>query len=275
MALTIHPTKSAPTPVGAAPRVVMTDPVGSPVARGWIEGRDHWLQVPHVATFRFRPGADEIAAYPVTPGSAEELVDAYRTIALPLALQVSGWEVLHASAIASPDGVVAVCAHSGTGKTTTAYGLARRGHTLWADDAVVFESREDGPVLTHPLPFDPNLRAESRAHFGLGHTQVAGGDGEGDPMPLGAVLVLDRVAEDSVAGVDRLRPTEALSALLPHSYRFDLADIELRRRTVRSYLELVAQVPVLRVSFVPALDRLDALFDDIERALAELNDEPR
>lgn len=48
-----------------------------------------------------------------------------------------GYEALHASAVESPEGVVAILAPSGMGKTTLAIELMRRGWPLFADDVVV------------------------------------------------------------------------------------------------------------------------------------------
>jgi hypothetical protein len=55
---------------------------------------------------------------------------------LPDIAIIRGYEALHASAIASPQGVVAVAAPSGMGKTTLALELLRRGWRLFADDVL-------------------------------------------------------------------------------------------------------------------------------------------
>ena len=243
----------------------MLDPDGTPVALGWRDGTDYWLEVPGVAVFGFRPGGDEIAAYALS--DADAVHDAYLNLALPVALQVSGREVLHASSIERPEGIVGFCGLSGTGKTTTAYALSRRGHRLWGDDAIVLEPSPAGAVFAHPLPFRANLRAETVAAFASGEAPAPEGSG-GEPAPLAALVVLERAGDAAGAGVERLEAKEALPALLPHCFRFDLTDRELRRATVRRYLSIVAAVPVLRASFVPSFDRLDAFLDELEAALA-------
>lgn len=247
-------------------RPLLHDPDGGVTAYGWRAGARHWLDVPDVGVFGLAPGAEDILCH--SAGSEEEVQDAYWTLALPLALQLSGLEVLHASGIRMPRGVVGFCAFSGTGKTTTAMALARRGYESWADDAVVMEP-QGGRVLAHPLPFRANVRAATREAFGLGAADGPAGAG-GDPAPLVALVVLERVQHAAPAAVERLDPKAALPALLPHSFRFDLTDIELRRQTVGRYLAIVAAVPVLHVRFVPSFDTLDALLDEIEVALARL-----
>ena len=243
----------------------MLDPDAVPIAFGWRDGADHWLDVPGAGTFGFRPGGGEIAAYPAAAAAAVH--DAYLNLALPLALQVSGLEVLHASSVEGPHGVVGFCGLSGTGKTTTAYALSRRGHRLWGDDAIALEPAATGSVLAHPLPFRANLRAPTLAAFADDGGAVPEGEG-GDPAALAALVVLERVDAPSFAGVTRLEAKEALPALLPHSFRFDLTDLDLRRATVRRYLSVVAAVPVLRARFVPSFDRLDPFLDELEASLA-------
>src|ERR687885_2742131 len=103
------------------------------------DGR-HWMRMPGVGTFEFRTGSDVVGAFPEGDADDDLVRDAFRRAVLPMALQVLGREVLHASAVLGPRGVVALCAVSETGKSTVAYGLSRRpGYELWADDAVAFE----------------------------------------------------------------------------------------------------------------------------------------
>lgn len=245
---------------------MLLDPDGNAVAYGWRDEPDYWLDVPGVALLGFRPGGGEIVARPQAPEADVE--DAYRNLALPLALHVSGYEVLHASGVRTTAGVVGFCGLSGTGKTTTAFALSRRGHPLWSDDAVVLEPH-GGRVFAHPLPFRGNLRPQTREALGLAEEVAPQGEA-GDPEPLAALVILERVAGADAAGVERLGAKAALPALLPHSFRFDLTALESRRDTVRRYLAVVAAVPVLRARFVPSFATLDDLLDRLEAALAAL-----
>ena len=66
------------------------------------------MHLPGLASFRFSSRGDEIAAT-VTSAAREELIlDAYRRRVLPMALQVCGREVMHASAVRSPAGYSAM-----------------------------------------------------------------------------------------------------------------------------------------------------------------------
>jgi len=64
---------------------------------------------------------------------------------------LQGYELLHASAVATAHGLVALVGPSGAGKTTLAIELMRRGGVLFADDIVALKlSGEE--VVAHPGP---------------------------------------------------------------------------------------------------------------------------
>ena len=72
---------------------------------------------------------------------------------LPIAAVLQGYDVLHASAIAGPDGAAAFAGASGLGKTTLASRLIMRGAELVSDDVLTVEPRDDGLVAHPGLPF--------------------------------------------------------------------------------------------------------------------------
>ncbi len=148
-----------------SPIEIWRDHAGSVYAYGQIVGEECWMHLPGLASFRFNANDGEVAA--AVTGDAEEdlVVDAYRRRVLPMALQVRGREILHASAITTPAGVIALCGSSLVGKSTIAFGLSRRGYDLWGDDVVAFESADEG-VRAVSLPFEIRLRPTAAAFFG-------------------------------------------------------------------------------------------------------------
>ena len=198
------------------------------------------------------------------PVADPELVqDTFRRMVLPLALQAQGREVLHASGVRTGAGVVALCARAGTGKSTIACALSRRGHRLWADDAVVFEADRAG-MEALPLPFTLRLRPASAAHFADGpvdsepHTPLR-------PERLAAVFVLER-RNGAPAEVERLASASGFREVLTHGYCFSMHDRDRNAAMVRNYLELVDRVPAFRLSFPDGLDGLGELVTLIEDA---------
>jgi hypothetical protein len=244
-------------------------PDGRVTALGYTAGGVRWMHLPGLATFRLDAG-DVITAFGVDGASGERIQEVFGRSVLPFALQAAGLEVLHASAIVMGPGVVAFCARSGTGKSTLAYGLAGRGHALWADDAVAFEAAAGGPRAI-PLPFRLKLRPQSLAHFaqrGALPPPSAPVLPE-SPRPLTGVFVLDRLqtAPRTPVNLTRLSAGEGLAALLAHAQSFSFGDPASRRRLAEQYLALVGAVPIFRVRFTVDLERLDAVLDAVEGAM--------
>jgi hypothetical protein len=211
------------------------------------------------------------------PGIGPEAVgDAFRRAALPLVLHAQGWEVLHGSAVLMPGGVVALCGASGSGKSTIAYGLNRRGWSLWADDTLALDVSRRG-IRALPVPFDIRLRPPASAHFGLGggRARLAGGPAAPASAPLEAVCVLAREAEPSRGErLVRLGVAEACPAILPHAYCFSLTDRARKRVMLERYLRLLAQVPVFRLRVPAGLGRLPDVLAAIEEAFGAIGARP-
>ena len=124
------------------------------------------LHLPGLAYFRFLAGDAEIEARPERHVSADAVTEAFHRVALPMALQASTYEVLHASAGANARGVHVLCGASRSGKSTIAYALSCRGFRVWADDAVAFIA-ESGRATAFPLPFTLRLRRDVADFFGV------------------------------------------------------------------------------------------------------------
>jgi len=144
------------------------DVEGRACAYGFSRHGWNWLHLPRAGSYRFRGDGMEavrhcgVVADEGAPRST--VLDSFFRTVVPLALQAGGLEVLHASAVQLPVGVLALCALSETGKSTLAYALHRRAHRLVADDAVVLDLA--GPTTTiTPVPFAMRLREASARHF--------------------------------------------------------------------------------------------------------------
>jgi hypothetical protein len=258
--------QAPPTPNEADPNVtVWRDLDGAVCAYGQTVNGEHWVHVPGVGAFRIASDREDVVALSLPSASPECVRDTYRRTVLPLSLQALGREVLHASAVRMPAGVVAFCAVSGTGKSTVVGGLSQRGHALWADDAVCFDATgQDLEVL--PLPFSLRLRPAAAAFFGDWATED-GSDPGTSPAPFAAVFVLERSATGGAAvDLRPLPPGEAFLATLTHGYCFSLQDDERRRALVRAYLDLAGRVPVFKLVFNGGLERLGEMLDLIEEA---------
>ena len=248
----------------------MRGPDGDIYAFGKVDAGTFRIYFPGLARFDFRPPSCRVrvTSSRLTP---EELVfDLFRSTVRPLVLQIVGFEALHASAVRYRQGVLAFCGASGTGKSTVAYGLSQRDWAHWSDDAIVFDAEESTYVRCFQLPYTVRLRDPTRDFFAAidgGVAPVEDGN-EDRPRALAAVTVLERQTVGRHE-IKRLEPAEALLAVLPHAFRFTLADQVRMRRTIESYIDLVTRVPVLLARFTPGFARLPAFLDELEQALLE------
>ena len=244
-----------------APSQVWNMPAGEASVLGYRLGGDYWMEWPGFATFQFHPARSTVTAFvrPGVPASAVE--DVWRRGVLPLVLVTRGLEALHASAVTTARGVIAFCARSGTGKSTLACALRARGFGQWADDAVVFQSEDDGAITAMPLPFSVRLDEQSREYAGA--APIRNVVEEGTPAPLAAICVLSRLSSDSVEPfeVRKVTGSEALTAVLPHAHVFDPADNLRGRQMVERYLHLVDRVPVYAAAFRPGPVAWPAVLD--------------
>ena len=248
------------------------DHEGMIYAYGQVLGNDHWMHLPGLASFRFSSHGEEVAAA-VTGAEPDELVlEAFHRRVLPMAVQVRGREVLHASAIRGPLGVVTFCGVTHSGKSTIAFGLNQRGYSLWADDMVAFEVSDRGAVAVS-LPFRPRLRKSAAELFAVDTTvgmipRYDAAPPGTDTAPLAIVCILRKEsAAASAVAIRRLSSADAFATVLDHACCFLPQAAERKRLMVRHYLELVAVTPIFEVCFQPGLANLPVILDEIEQLL--------
>lgn len=184
-----------------------------------------------------------------------------------------GYEALHASAVESPHGVVAVAAPSGMGKTTLARELMRRDWPLFADDVLTLDTGPGG-VRAHPGTPLMNVAADGDAADAeaLGRTLgvisgerwLAAGNVSSGECPVAMVCMLER---RSGLQLDlRSLPPNPLP-LAP--YMLGLSEGPERERSrFGLYCDLVDSAQLARITCDPA-DPPELLADLIERALRE------
>jgi hypothetical protein len=252
------------------PEQIWRDNDGNICAYGNTSNGQHWMHLPNLASFCFGGRESEVKAFAHLPSRPELITDAYYRSVLPMALQALGTEVLHASGFVADRGVIAFCANSGTGKSTLACGMSRRGYALRGDDAIAFE-RSGAGVCSIPLPFSLRLQPDAVAYFGAHSRPTARGNCqsncEDERLPLSALVVLRRreTAGDGVVESARLAPNQAFLKVLAHAYCFSLDDPERKRLMITNYIELVTRVPVYEVAFEVGINNVPAILDCVEQ----------
>jgi hypothetical protein len=162
-----------------------------------------------------------------------------------------GFELLHASAVETPAGVIAFVAASGGGKSSLASEYLRRGASLFSDDIVALDER-DGDVVGFPGPGVMNLprqfapadvAARPIADFGDERWVELKSSATG-ARPLAAVVIVDR-APAHEAACSRVEATTL--ELLPHALGLPHLEQRVRRR-FELFSRVAVTTPVLHLT---------------------------
>jgi hypothetical protein len=189
------------------------------------------------------------------------------TVLWTTSLQV-GFELLHASAVATDRGVLAFVADQGGGKTTLAAEFLRRGGALFADDIVALEEA-GGTIAAHPGPAVMNLPAVldpadldgAAALATFGDERWVQLPAAVQPPTVPAAIVLVRRADDATLRCRRV-PATTLD-LLPFAVALPHMTARARRRfevfgalaDATPVLELTADLTTPPATLADAVDR--------------------
>lgn len=257
---------------GDAEAHVWHDKDGRPVGRAYANGDVHVVELDRVGRFTFRPDSSEVRGYREPRVPEDVFEDYFSRWILPVAAQVRGLEVLHASAVLGPHGVGVFSAASEAGKSTLAYALGVRGYRIWTDDALAFIVAGGRPEAVD-LPFRLRLRPGSAAHFGIDAppdgraVPVASHSTQDQREPIAVVFLLERSANGGAVRIENVDALEAFPTLVEQSYHFGSEDRERKRAMLSSYLELATAVPVYRLAMATGLANLDAVVEAVEEHL--------
>jgi hypothetical protein len=220
------------------------------------------------ACFRLAPAGDRLGC---APRDVSRL-DWQRVLVnrvLPSVSIAHGNEALHACAVETELGVVAIAAPSGTGKSTLASELMRRGRQLFADDVLVL-STASGAVEAQAATPHMNISADAGDCDDLGETlaemageswlAVQGVSRRG--RELAAVIVLER-ASGLALEAKPLRPSPLAFA----PYMLGLPDDDGRDASrFALYADLAESARLIGLTGGPE-DRPAALADALESVL--------
>ncbi len=226
----------------------------------------NWIVFEGVATFRFRRGGHTVEALLAKGMDRRAATDFYHQHILPLVLQDGGLEVLHASAVLHDGRVLGFCGEKGSGKSTIAYALGRRGYRQYGDDALVIDAGA-GRIEAVALPFSPRMRRASAQFFGQDTDEDWHARRHSGRHPIGALFVLDEPRHThSEPEIDRLSDLAALRGVITHARQFDATAPSSHRRHLQNFLDIALALPVFSVRYSRGFDRLDRLMTALIRA---------
>jgi hypothetical protein len=269
LTLTFAEGEAPPDARGGREANIWRDEHGQICARGFVAASGRWMDCPGLGVFAFDARSTVVRAWPAPGTSRAEIDNRFTRTLQPPILQAMGWQALHASGIAGPDGAAAFCGVSGSGKSTLAYALGQWGFNQFADDGVVIRVGRDG-VFAHPVPFAPKLRGVAARHFSLA-----------DPAPIHAaprhylplriIFVVHQDARRAGAvRIERVRATAAFLALVSHAHSFDPDEPAMARQFADDYLNVAGRVPVYSLRYHPDVARLAEVIDEVSIVAADL-----
>jgi hypothetical protein len=236
------------------------DHEGRLIATGGRHGDSWWMRWQTLATFWFSDSG-AVRAEPVRNGLEPELRDSFVRGVIPVVLLARGYEALHASAVAVPQGVVALCGRSGTGKSTTALAIASQGATHYSDDTVVYQVVDGQPVaarLPFPIRVDDSARdiVGSIDQFRSRATSISR-----DTTPLHRIyhLVRDASVPVDAPSFTPIPAAARFEVLLAHSHPFEMGGDDRRRAFIEHLMSVARTVDVWECRFRPSLADLPAL----------------
>jgi hypothetical protein len=220
---------------------------------------DHLIVYRGAASFHLSPDGSVLSCVEPTdrdPDWTRTLLD---TVLWGVAL-LREVALLHAGAVLSPRGVVAIAGGQGAGKSSLVAQLLSDGWPLFADDILAYRTAGNR-VIAYPGPALMNLSTrpgavpkpqaigQILAHFGEDSgSQEAWIELEQEPagpQPLLALVLLAREGESREAQVSTI--TDGLLDVIPHTLAFRNRPGALRAR-YEAASDLIVRVPVFCVS---------------------------
>jgi hypothetical protein len=239
------------------------------------------LRFPGLADFLVSVDGKQIrcSSQPDTP--LETIRHLFLDQVIPLLLSQWGRLVLHASAVAAPEGAIAFAGMTGMGKSTLTASFAEQGFALLTDDCLLLEERV-GELFA--IPSYPGLRlwgdvasvlfahepsASQVAHY-TDKRRLGMNNGWlrfcPDAVALMRIYILTPPEEVSHAHAIQLSPLplrEAFGELIRYAFRLDITDRERLREQFESLSRVVALPLVYRLAFPRDLSCLSAVREAI------------
>jgi hypothetical protein len=194
--------------------------------------------------------------------------------ALPFAALLHGLEVFHASSVGLDGAAIAFLGTSGSGKTSIALELCRRGARFMADDVLALE-RDEGRLLAHPgspvagvtIAGTPRGAREHPEDLpviaALERESIVGVRGASGPMQLASLFFLERRRDGPRA--PQFTAVEDALSLLTSTFNFVLAT-PARLEELLDVCAIASRLRVERIRTDLETDR-STLADAIERRL--------
>jgi hypothetical protein len=241
------------------------------------------LRFPDLADFLVSSDGKKIRCYSEPDAPLETIRHLFLDQVIPLLLSRWGKLVLHASAIAAPEGAVAFAGMTGMGKSTLTASFAEQGFALLTDDCLLLEERGRELFATPSYPglrlwddvssvlFEYEPSASQVAHY-TDKKRPGVNDGRlrfcPDAVALLRIYILpppEEVSSANSISIAPLPPRQAFSELIRCAFRLDITD----RERLREEFESLSRVAALPLFYRLAFPRDLALLSAVREAILE------
>jgi hypothetical protein len=273
--LTMHPSRTAPVP-DSWYHEATEDGAPHPWRRIGRSGSLEIVAFRPEGTFVIDRRARRVMGYPHPHLRRDALCQTLIGQLLPLLLSLSGRLVLHASAVRTPGGVIALIGKSGAGKSTLAAALATAGFPLATDDCIALIRRGG---RWRGVPFHSGVRLWQDSAQRIGMRLGAYHDGQkirfsardlgavahARSAPLARIYVLhpEAPAGRGRPRVEPIAPGDAVFDLVRGGFHPAVGERRAMRRLFESITDLASAIAVRRVRYARRLERLADLSDAI------------
>ncbi|MDH5202458.1 MAG: hypothetical protein OEZ31_04825 [Nitrospirota bacterium] len=257
-----------------------------------LSGGELWLSIANVNggyLLRFNEIADffvskygkEIFCMPKPEIPKETIQHLLLDQVIPLVINLKGGEALHASAVRTPQGVIAFAGLTGSGKSTIAGSFLQAGYPLISDDCLpLIEQNQD----IYAIPAYPGLRLrddsleylfgnngnhKSVAHYTTKKRLCIEKRVEAfceEPQLLKRLYIIADPAEtdgETEVMIEGFFPKDSFMALVKCTFRLDITDQKMLERQFHFLKRVVSKVPVQQLTFPRNLNFLPAIREAI------------
>lgn len=219
---------------GTAPEELESPALRAP--RAQASPGEYLLTVDGVGRYWVRDGR-RVVVHPAPDAGEDDVRVFLLSSVMGVLAHMNDFLPLHASAVAIDGRCVLFAGGSGTGKSTLAAVLARRGHTVVADDLCAISLDSDGAPMVQPGYRHLKLWDDALRHVGNGlgeprpvrpgtnkYSVLLSEPGPVHPIPVRRIFVLtpELVRLHEGVTVNHLRGRAKVAALLRETYRFRL-----------------------------------------------------
>lgn len=219
-----------------------------------------------------------VFAYHVGTFDLADVAIPLRGVVMGFVLQLQAIACLHASAFELHGNAIGLCGPSTSGKSTTVAALAMRGYPVLTEDVLPILERDAGFFAQPSFPLLTLWPDAAQLLFGASHglprlcadyakfylpLDTPGWKFEPEPLPIGAVYILDESTPAGRPFVTDLAPQDRLVRLAANIYHVRLLPQDVYARELLQLGRVANAVPVKKLNLGSSAPNLDQLCDCI------------